>query len=245
MTADHRAGAHLRIHTNGDEASEAAVEMIGRALTAHPRLDHRHTLQHCQMPDPALFRRIKALGICCNLFANHLFYWGDEHVAQTMGLSRAERRDACGTVLRLVTPFAIHSDAPVTPLAPLFTAWCSVMRQTASGRVLGEGERIGVADALHAVTLGAAYTLKRNTLIGSIEVGKFADFAVWDEDRLGVAPERCATFGSTRLCAAETRSGRLHDDTADGPGRVPLRRQDDRAESIAAGWALSHRCACQ
>ena len=186
----HRAGAHLHIHTNGDEASEAAVEMIGRALTAHPRLDHRHTLQHCQMPDPALFRRIKALGICCNLFANHLYYWGDEHVAQTMGLSRAERMDACGTALRLGIPFAIHSDAPVTPLAPLFTAWCAVMRQTASGRVLGEGERIGVADALHAVTLGAAYTLKLDGMVGSVEVGKWADFAVLDEDPLAVPPER-------------------------------------------------------
>ena len=186
----HRAGAQLHIHTNGDEASEAAVEMLGRALTAHPRPDHRHTLQHCQMPDPALFRRIKALGLCVNLFANHIFYWGDEHVAQTMGLSRAMRMDACGTALRLGIPFAIHSDAPVTPLAPLFTAWCAVMRQTASGRVLGEGERIPVADALRAITLGAAYTLKMDHLVGSIEVGKFADFAVLEEDPLEAEPAR-------------------------------------------------------
>ena len=140
--------------------------------------------QHCQMPDPALFRRIKALGICCNLFANHIYYWGEEHIAQTMGLSRAERMDACGTALRLGIPFAIHSDAPVTPLAPLFTAWCAVMRQTATGRVLGEGERIPVADALHAITLGAAYTLRLDGMIGSVEVGKCADFAVLDEDRV-------------------------------------------------------------
>ncbi len=190
IEAYHRAGAQLHIHTNGDEASEAAVEMLERALTAHPRPDHRHTLQHCQMPDPALFRRIKALGLCVNLFANHIFYWGDEHVAQTMGLSRAMRMDACGTALRLGIPFAIHSDAPVTPLAPLFTAWCAVMRQTASGRVLGEGERIPVADALRAITLGAAYTLKMDHLVGSIEVGKFADFAVLEEDPLEAEPAR-------------------------------------------------------
>jgi len=41
------------MHTNGDEATEAAVEMLERAITAHPRPDHRHTLQHCQMPDLA------------------------------------------------------------------------------------------------------------------------------------------------------------------------------------------------
>ena len=195
VDAWHRAGALLHIHTNGDEATEAAVEMLERALTAHPRPDHRHTLQHCQMPDPALFRRIKGLGLCVNLFANHIFYWGEEHVALTMGLSRAQRMDACGTAERLGIPFAVHSDAPVTPLAPLFTAWCAVNRLTAAGRVLGEGERISVRSALRAITLGAAYTLKLDGQVGSIEVGKHADFAVLDEDPLAADPVRLKDIG--------------------------------------------------
>ncbi len=195
VAAWHRAGAVLHIHTNGDQASEVAVEMLERALTAHPRPDHRHTLHHCQMPDPALFRRIKALGLCCNLFANHIWYWGEEHIAETMGLSRAARMDACGTALRLGIPFGIHSDAPVTPLAPLFTAWCAVMRLTAKGRVLGEGERIPVADALRAITLGAAYTMKLDHLVGSIEVGKLADFAVLEENPLQAEPMRLKDIG--------------------------------------------------
>jgi hypothetical protein len=86
-------------------------------------------------------------------------------------------------------PFAIHSDAPVTPLGPLFTAWCAVNRLTASGQVLGPEERISVADALYAITQGAAYTLKLDHEIGSIEVGKQADFAVLEDDPLLVAPE--------------------------------------------------------
>ena len=48
VEAYHKAGVQLHIHTNGDEASELATEMIGRAVTSHPRMDHRHTLQHCQ-----------------------------------------------------------------------------------------------------------------------------------------------------------------------------------------------------
>ena len=83
-------------------------------------------------------------------------------------------------------PYAIHSDAPITPLGPLFTAWCAVHRLTASGRTLGEHERIGVADALHAITQGAAYTLKLDGEIGSIECGKRADFCVLDDDPLAV-----------------------------------------------------------
>ncbi len=186
----HRAGAHLHIHTNGDEATEATVAAMERVLARHPRPDHRHTLQHCQMPDPALYRRIATLGLCCNLFANHIYYWGDEHAAQTMGLARAKRMDAARTALDSGVPLALHSDAPVTPLSPLFTAWCAVMRKTASGRVLGEGERITVAEALRAVTLGAAYTLRLDHLVGSLEIGKFADMAVLEEDPFAIDPDR-------------------------------------------------------
>lgn len=185
----HDAGIQLHIHTNGDEATEVAIDAIEHAMLRSGRLDHRHTLQHCQMADAAQFRRMARLGICVNLFANHIYYWGDAHYTQTMGPDRANRMDACGTAQRLGVPFAMHSDAPITPLAPLFTAWCAVNRRTASGRVLGENERIGVEDALRAITLGAAYTLHMDDRIGSIEVGKFADFCVLAQDPLKVRPE--------------------------------------------------------
>ncbi|MEO1365371.1 MAG: amidohydrolase family protein, partial [Pseudomonadota bacterium] len=96
---------------------------------------------------------------------------------------------ACRTALDAGVHMAIHSDAPVTPLAPLFTAWCAVNRITASGRVQGEHERIGVDEALYAITLGAAYTLHLDGEVGSIEAGKRADFAVLEDDPTTVAPE--------------------------------------------------------
>jgi len=90
--------------------------------------------------------------------------------------------NACATALKHGVPMAIHSDAPVTPLGPLFTAWAAVNRLTASGRVQGESEKIGVDEALYAITLGAAYTLKLDGEIGSIETGKRADFAILEGD---------------------------------------------------------------
>ena len=187
--AYHAAGLQLHIHVNGDEASEVAIDALERALGHNPRPDHRHTLQHCQMADAAQFRRMRALRLCVNLFCNHIYYWGDVHRSVTMGPDRAERIDAAGTALALGIPFAMHSDAPITPIAPLFTAWCAVNRCTASGRVLGPSERITVADALYAITLGAAYTLRLDAEIGSIEVGKHADFAVLADDPSSVPPE--------------------------------------------------------
>ncbi|KGD98324.1 amidohydrolase [Achromobacter sp. RTa] len=190
VQAYHEAGVQMHIHTNGDEATQLAIEAVDRALRRSPRRDHRHTLQHCQMADAAQFRRMASLGMCANLFANHIFYWGDAHHALTMGPDRANRMDACATAARAGVPFSIHSDAPITPLGPLFTAWCAVNRQTASGRVLGESERIGVDAALHAVTLGAAYTLHMDHMVGSIEVGKYADFCVLEEDPLAVPADK-------------------------------------------------------
>jgi predicted amidohydrolase YtcJ len=190
VEAYHRAGIQLHIHTNGDEATEMALDAIEAAQAAMPRPDHRHTLQHCQMADAAQFRRMKALGVCANLFANHIYYWGDAHYELTMGPERAARLDATGTAQRIGVSFAIHSDAPVTPLGPLFTAWCAVQRTSSSGRVLGrETEALSVEDALAAVTIGSAYTLKLDDKVGSIECGKFADFAVLEDDPLSVPPE--------------------------------------------------------
>jgi len=182
-------GILVHTHTNGDEATELALDCLEHALKAQPLRDHRFTLQHCQLADAAQYRRIKALGVCVNLFPNHHFYWGDQHYETTVGPERAERMNACATALACGVPLAIHSDAPVTPLGPLFTAWCAVNRRTASGRVLGEHECIGVQDALRTITLGAAYTLRLDREIGSIECGKHADFAVLDDDPLEAGGE--------------------------------------------------------
>ena len=181
-----RQGVLVHTHTNGDEATELVLDCIQQALQAAPRPDHRFTLQHCQLANAAQYRRMKALGVGVNLFANHHFHWGDQHRTVTVGPERAERMNACATALREGVPLAIHSDAPVTPMAPLFTAWAAVHRLTASGHVLGAAECIGVPDALRAITLGAAHCLGLDGEIGSIECGKRADFCVLHDDPLAV-----------------------------------------------------------
>jgi len=128
------------------------------------------------------------MGVCANLFANHMWYFGDAHYEMSIGPDRARRMDACRSALNHGVTLAIHSDTPVTPMGPLTVAWCAVNRITPKGRVLGEAQRITVAEALHAITLGPAKTLKMDDEIGSIETGKKADFAVLADDPLSVAP---------------------------------------------------------
>lgn len=183
------AGVQVHTHTNGDEATQLTIETLEAALRKHPDFDHRFTLQHCQLASEAQFRKMGRLGMCVNLFANHHFYWGDQHYALTVGPERAERMNACRAALDAGVPMTIHSDAPVTPLGPLFTASAATTRQTASGRTQGEAQRISVDQALYAVTMGAAITMKMDDRIGSIEVGKRADFAVLEDDPTEAAPE--------------------------------------------------------
>lgn len=180
LALEHNIQVHT--HTNGDQATELVLDLMEEALRTHPSFDHRFTIQHGQLINAAQFRRIAKLGLCVNLFANHHFYWGDEHYTLSVGPERAERMNACRTALQNDIPLAIHSDAPITPLDPLFTAWCAVTRTTRSGRTQGEYERISVEEALYAITLGAAYTLKLDHEIGSIESGKRADFAILESE---------------------------------------------------------------
>ena len=189
----HQAGLQLHIHTNGDEAVELMLDTVESALDLWPRADHRHTLQHCQVIDHAQLRRTAKLGLCLNMFANHLYYWGDIHRRHTLGYERSRRLEPLASARRLGIVTAIHSDAPVTPLGPLFTAWCAVMRETASGEVLGKEERVSVPQALEMITLGAAYTLRLDHLVGSLEIGKFADMVVLDQDPLTIDPAQLRT----------------------------------------------------
>jgi len=185
----------VHTHTNGDEATDLALDTLEKALQKYPSFDHRFTIQHGQMINAAQFRRMSKLGFCVNHFANHHFYWGDEHYHLTVGPERAERMNPCRTALDHNIPLAIHSDAPITPIGPLFTAWCAVNRLTSSGRVQGEHERISVNEALHAITMGAAYTLQMEDEIGSIESGKRADFVVLEDDPTTVDPANLKDIG--------------------------------------------------
>ena len=177
-----RQGIQMHIHVNGDEAAEVSLNALEEATRAYPWTGARHVLQHCQLMDRALFARAAELGVACNIFSNHIWYFGDQHAALTVGPERAARMDALRTAMNEGVMCAIHSDAPVTPLSPLFTAWCAVNRLAMSGKVLGHDERINVYEALELITLGAARTLRLDHEIGSIVPGKRADFAILDRD---------------------------------------------------------------
>ena len=196
--AEHLHGVHERgiqtaIHANGDGAIERAMSALEKVVRRTPWADHRHRLEHVQMVDDRQLGWMGELGVAPDLFANHIYYWGDAHAAHTVGPARAARMNPAASALRHGLRFAFHSDSWVTPIEPLRTVWVAATRKTLSGRELGPQERIGVGDALRAVTIDAAYLLKEDDIKGSIERGKVADFAILDgepsDDDLDAIPE--------------------------------------------------------
>lgn len=184
----HERGINIHAHCNGDLTIDAWIDTVEQLVIGHPWLDHRHTVQHCQLTTAAQYRRMAKLGMCANIFANHLWYWGDQHHDITVGPERARRMEAAATAEREGVSFSLHSDANVTPLGHLHTMWCAVNRVTPSGRVLGERERISAESALRAVTLGSAHQLHLDAEMGTIECGKAADFTVLEDNPLTVDP---------------------------------------------------------
>ena len=188
VPALHNAGLQVVAHCNADQAAEMFIEAVALAQAQKPRFDHRHFIVHGQLLDESLLRRMAALGIHATLFSNHLYYWGEFHRAHTFGAFRAAAMNPAATALRLGVVVAAHSDTPVSPVDPLLTLWCAANRVTSSGRVLGPGERVSAYEALKMMTFNAAYLLHRDREIGSIRVGKRADFAVLAHDPLAVDP---------------------------------------------------------
>ncbi|MDP6696123.1 MAG: amidohydrolase [Acidimicrobiales bacterium] len=209
VTVAHRRGWQVAIHTNGDQAIDNALDAIEAALEDTPRVDHRHRLEHVQMAREDQLERMARLGVLASVFANHVWYWGDRHRDRFLGPERAERIDPLASFAAHGIPHALHCDAPVTPIDPLFTIWTAVTRTTRNGEVLGPEQRASVAAAVAGYTSSAAYLNMEEHEKGTLEVGKLADLVVLGEDPFEVEPDAIRDIdvlatvvgGSVEFCA--------------------------------------------
>ena len=178
VAALHKAGYQLAIHGNGDEAIEDILDAFEAAQQEHPVSDPRLILIHAQMARQDQVARMKDLGITPSFFSAHTWYWGDRHRDIFMGPERAAVMSPAKWAQDYGLRFSSHLDTPVTPMLPLQAVWSQVFRTTYGGDVLGPDQRIGVMDALRAVTIDAAWQVFQEGNRGSLEPGKYADLVV-------------------------------------------------------------------
>ena len=186
-----QAGIQIHSHANGDETVDMTLNVLEKLLLNHPRFDHRFVIEHYCLSSTAQARRLAALGGCASVNAYFVKFRAQMHADMGFGPDRSEATARLGSLERAGAAFALHSDfnLVVTPLSPLLVAEIAVTRIGADGEtVLAPGERISVDRALRAITIDAAHVLRRDDRLGSIEVGKMADFTVLADDPYQVAP---------------------------------------------------------
>ena len=190
----HAAGLQTATHAQSPTAIEMVVSAIEAALAERPDPDARHRIEHCGLPTPEQIARMAAAGIRPVNQTQHYFNWG-EGVEEAVG-TPGERFNPLGEFAAAGVPMTISSDAPVAEPIPLEAIQTAVTRVTRRGHRLGpDALRISARAALRAHTYEGAASLGREDDLGSLEVGKHADFVVLDADPLAVAPETISSIG--------------------------------------------------
>jgi predicted amidohydrolase YtcJ len=181
------AGWQLAIHTMGDRAMGIMLDAVEAAMAAAPDGDIRHRIEHSTWPTPEQLTRIARLGMVPVTQPGSIAELGDiwhDHLGERVHHAMPLRDQ-----LELGIRPAISSDAFVQSYRPLDTIAAAMQRTTPSGFRVGPDQELTVEEALAAHTINAARALHMEDRIGSIEVGKLADFTVVDGDLLAAPAE--------------------------------------------------------
>jgi predicted amidohydrolase YtcJ len=186
-------GFNLRIHCIGDGANHVAINAFERALeaTGTDGKDARFALEHAQMFTPSDLPRLVDLGIVASMQPLHATE--DMHFAEArMGPERLKYAYIWSDLLDLGVPFATGTDYSVSPYNPFYTLHAAVTRQDRENNPPGgwiPEQALTREEALRAATMGGAYVMHAEDILGSIEVGKLADFVVIPVDYMTVPAE--------------------------------------------------------
>jgi len=193
VTALDAADFQVHFHAIGDAAVRQSLDAIEAAIRANGRRGNRHHIAHVQMLDPADIPRFAELDAVANF--QPLWAYADEYVTELtipfIGPERARWMYAIRSVADSGGRIAFGSDWSVSSANPFPQIETAVTRQDAddaSSVVFIPEERIDLAAAIAAFTIGAAYVNTQDDKTGSIEPGKFADLIVVDRNLFDIDP---------------------------------------------------------
>ncbi len=184
-----KAGYQIHAHTNADLSAAMLIDILRYLQDVKPRFDHRFVLEHFAYTTEEQNRKWHALGGLVSANPYYLYILSDIYSNEWLSPDRGSQLVRLGSLERMGTPFTLHSDCPMAPLSPLTLAWVAANRVTINGNLNCPEERISLQAALCAITSDAAWLIKKEDEIGSIRAGKFADFAVLEEDPYKVGVE--------------------------------------------------------
>ncbi len=189
MTAD-AAGLQICTHAIGDQAISIVLDLYTDVVKAHRGAERRFRIEHAQHMAEKDFARFAQLDVVASVQPYHAIddgRWAEARI----GHDRASRTYAFRTFLNHGVHLAFGTDWDVAPLNPLLTIYAAVTRATLDGRN-PQGwfpeQKLTVAEAVHAYTIGSAYAEFQENEKGSIAVGKLADMVLLSDDIFSIDP---------------------------------------------------------
>ena len=205
----HEKGWQIAVHAIGDAAIQQAIVAIEKAQTKTPRADARARIEHCGFVTDRQIGEMKRLGIIPSPQPVFVHEFGDLYV-DVLGEARAEASYPMRRWHERGLRPAAGSDAPVSSDDPLIGLHVMVTRKTDRGRVLGAGETLPLAEALHTYTANGAHSAFAEAERGTLAVGMLADVAVIDRDLFATPPgELLQAKVDLTLVGGEVRYDRL------------------------------------
>jgi len=189
VAAAHEANVDLHLHAIGDGAVRAALDAVERAQSMHPNSDSRSTICHIEIVSAQDVARFAMLGVVAQTTPTWLEY--DDLALNRLGEERFNQMYPLASILRHGGKVTLGSDYPVSwigkdALNPMFNIEMAVTRQQAGHPEVPVqprvSERLSVDQAIRAHTSDAAWQLRLEDDIGTLEVGKLADLVVLDRD---------------------------------------------------------------
>lgn len=179
-----KADLKLMVHAIGDRAIHTLLDIYERIASENGKKDRRFRIEHAQHIDPTDIDRFAELGVIASMQPYHAI--DDGRWAESLiGPERIKTTYAFKSLFDSGATVAFGSDWFVAPATPLEGLYAAATRRTLDGKnPTGwvPDQKITVEQALTAYTVNAAYASFDETVKGTLEVGKLADFVVISED---------------------------------------------------------------
>jgi hypothetical protein len=185
-----RAGLQILIHAIGDKANDEILSCYEQVEKEDGRRDRRLRIEHAQHLRPGDIPRFARNQVIASMQPSHAIddgRWAEKRI----GLERAKTTYAFRSLLDSEATLAFGTDWTVAPLNPLLTIYAAVTRRTLDGKHPAgwvAEQKISVAEAVRANTLGSAYAEFQEQDKGTIEVGKLADIVMLSRDIFAIDP---------------------------------------------------------
>jgi len=172
----------IHVHVNGDLGVETLINIVKKRQDEYPREDHRFTIVHFANSTDEQVRQLKELGAIISINPYYVTGFGEAFSRVGLGKKRAESMVRSASIEKEGMHISLHSDMPMGPADPLYLAWSAATRHTLSGHVLRSDLALSRDAALRGITIEAAYSWQMEKILGSIKVGKIANFTILEEN---------------------------------------------------------------